>query len=716
MKLNHLTTTVVFVAAGMLLAVSCGHESKEKTQVTHADSVLFAAGRALDYTRLLELTDSFEHEGAITRMNANRWRGVGYNNLGKVRSAEYYYRKVVDAKIETDKDLYYYNKSVRRLAELLVRRGEYEEALRVAMPAIDRLRSSEDYSEKDMAILLNTIGCCQLNLGRLTEAAKNYESARQRLLELAAKDPSQRNLDDAIMAVDDIALSYIKTHHYSEAQKWTAVTDSLMAVRLQNVTEDRRKLVEEYRGRVALHRMLVLQGMGQQREAARIYTELADSDFGKSDEGLIGLATYLMEAGRMGEAADNFTHLDQLVQQRGLEPTLDNISTYLLPKYKANVGAGRIDSALAVGLKLCDMLDSVLVTSKSNDAAELATIYDTQQKENMIAEQQADMSRQRMRSILIVSLLVFAFLAIYIYHRIKAQRRLAHAYQQLELAHHKLEAVNTQLEMANAQLETANAQLEQKNEELTVANERAEESSRMKTNFIQQISHEIRTPLNILSGFTQVITMPDMELDDDTRQDINRQINENTNRITGLVNKMLELSDVNSRAVIECNDHVLAVQIAAQAAEDSGITTAEHLNFDMEMGEDGDTAMLQTNLAAATRVLTLVLDNARKFTKGAEALHHEEAAAADAGDKKSVVLRIAQDGQRVLFTVEDTGIGIPAEESEHIFDEFVQLNEYYDGTGIGLTVARSLARRLGGDVVLDTSYTGGARFVVTFNN
>ena len=713
MKLKHKSVILIVLTAGLMLAVSCGREDRKISQVSHADSVLFAAGRALDYTRLLELTDSFEHEGAITRMNANRWRGVGYNNLGKVRSAEYYYRKVVDAKIETDKDLYYYNKSVRRLAELLVRRGEYEEALRVAMPAIDRLRSSEDYSDKDMAILLNTIGCCQLNLGRLTEAAKNYESARQRLLELAAKDPSQRNLDDAIMAVDDIALSYINTHHYSEAQKWTAVTDSLMTVRLQNVTEDRRKLVEEYRGRVALHRMLVLQGLGQQREAARIYTELADSDFGKSDEGLIGLATYLMEAGRMGEAADNFTHLDQLVQQRGLEPTLDNISTYLLPKYKANMGAGRIDSALAVGLKLCDMLDSVLVTSKSNDAAELATIYDTQQKESMIAEQQADMSRQRMRSILIVSLLVFAFLAFYIYHRIKAQRRLAHAYQQLELAHHKLEAVNTQLETANTQLETANAQLEQKNEELTVANERAEESSRMKTNFIQQISHEIRTPLNILSGFTQVITMPDMELDDDTRQDINRQINENTNRITGLVNKMLELSDVNSRAVIECNDHVLAVQIAAQAAEDSGITTADHLNFDMEMGEGGDTAMLQTNLAAATRVLTLVLDNARKFTKGAEALHHEEAAAADAGDKKSVVLRIAQDGQRVLFTVEDTGIGIPAEESEHIFDEFVQLNEYYDGTGIGLTVARSLARRLGGNVVLDTSYTGGARFVVT---
>ena len=63
--------------------------------------------------------------------------------------------------------------------------------------------------------------------------------------------------------------------------------------------------------------------------------------------------------------------------------------------------------------------------------------------------------------------------------------------------------------------------------------------------------------------------------------------------------------------------------------------------------------------------------------------------------------------------VEDTGIGVPAKEVEHIFEEFVQLDDYYVGTGIGLTVARSPARRLGGDIVLDTSYTGGARFVMT---
>lgn len=229
----------------------------------------------------------------------------------------------------------------------------------------------------------------------------------------------------------------------------------------------------------------------------------------------------------------------------------------------------------------------------------------------------------------------------------------------------------------------------------------------MKTDFIQQISHEIRTPLNILSGYTQIVTTPGMELDDDTRRDINRQITDNTDRITGLVNKMLELSDVNSKAVIERNDNVLGVQIAAQAADDSGISNATHLQFDLQFADGADSVMLQTNLISATRALTLVLDNARKFTKPAEALGIE------AAEQKHVVLRMVVNDEKLQFIVEDDGIGVPAEDADRIFDEFVQLNEYYDGTGIGLTVARSIARRLGGDIVLDTTYGPGARFVMT---
>jgi len=76
-------------------------------------------------------------------------------------------------------------------------------------------------------------------------------------------------------------------------------------------------------------------------------------------------------------------------------------------------------------------------------------------------------------------------------------------------------------------------------------------------------------------------------------------------------------------------------------------------------------------------------------------------------------LSIDVNEQKVVFALEDTGIGIPSEQAENIFQEFVQLDEYSNGTGIGLTIARTLIRRMGGDIILDTSYTDGARFVMS---
>ena len=254
---------------------------------------------------------------------------------------------------------------------------------------------------------------------------------------------------------------------------------------------------------------------------------------------------------------------------------------------------------------------------------------------------------------------------------------------------------------AAKKLEAKNRELEEKNQQLTVANLRAEESSKMKTNFIQQISHEIRTPLNILSGFTQVITTPGVKLDEPTREDINQRITENTDRITSLVNKMLELSEASSHTVIERTDHVGAAQVAAQAIDDSGIAQARHIAFDLQLSPDAEETQLLTNLRYATRALALLLGNALKFTKQGS-VH-----------LIGTVTTTQQQQPAISFTVEDTGIGIPAAEAEHVFEEFVQLDEYYEGTGIGLTVARSIARRLGGDIVLDTSYTAGARFVMT---
>jgi signal transduction histidine kinase len=109
-----------------------------------------------------------------------------------------------------------------------------------------------------------------------------------------------------------------------------------------------------------------------------------------------------------------------------------------------------------------------------------------------------------------------------------------------------------------------------------------------------------------------------------------------------------------------------------------------------------DALTVTTNSYYVQRALRHLLENARKFT-GQGYVH----------------LHVTADGQMVTFMVEDTGIGVPAEAREKIFGEFVKLDEHEPGTGIGLPLARNIARKLGGDIVLDTTYTGGARFVMT---
>jgi len=261
---------------------------------------------------------------------------------------------------------------------------------------------------------------------------------------------------------------------------------------------------------------------------------------------------------------------------------------------------------------------------------------------------------------------------------------------------------------AYRKLDATNRQLDATNRQLMQANERAEESSRMKTHFIQQISHEVRTPLNILSGFSQVLATPDIKIDADQLKDISHKIIENSDRITKLVDKMLDLSMINSHGEIESKDAISPALLARQAVMQSGIEQATHLNFELQIAPELADTVIMTHEKYAVKALTLLLDNAIKFT------HPIAFRNCQYNNKKAhVILNVSATQEQVRFVVEDTGIGIPAEQAENIFTEFVQLDDYANGTGIGLSIARSLARHMQGDIILDTTYQDGARFVMT---
>jgi signal transduction histidine kinase len=241
-----------------------------------------------------------------------------------------------------------------------------------------------------------------------------------------------------------------------------------------------------------------------------------------------------------------------------------------------------------------------------------------------------------------------------------------------------------------------NRRLKKKNEELAIARDKAQESSRMKTDFIKNITHEIRTPLNILSGFAQILSQPGIELSPDITQEASMEIQQNTNRITSLINRLLSLSESSSRSVLERTDTINVNQLCLNAISQSRVGDSMRWTFNFESSIADDLTILTAEQYAVSALCHL-LDNAMKFTP----------------DGGTITLRCQTADNQLVIGIEDTGCGIPAEKADEIFAEFVQLDEYKEGVGIGLTVSRNIARRLGGDITLDTSYTNGARFLFT---
>ena len=683
-QLITLAVTAALLVAALLLA-SCGGgiaspQDASRERLEQLDRQLMI-GMQADGDSVLRVIDSLESARQLPAPLGDYERATCYALMEQRRIGEYYYKKALegDALYRLWPDAFF--RASTNLAILLSGKNDEQGALSVATSAYERIRERPgDAAARWAPALLFNIGSSQLRLGRRAEGLRTLEQSLTQMEATAGRERTSENLRTlATLAVN--AATVVAESADDAAVPWIARADE--AVRqLPFSREIPGQLIDMLTGKVASLMAIYCIGHGRPGDAEQAYRKYLSTDFSQYPTSQIERLTYLEQAGRWEEAARLLPSLMELQRSLGLAYTMDYLRL-LAEAFTVYHRAGLPVQATASAVELAGVVDSVKRHQQMDAAAELAVIYETQQKEDEIRHQQWQMRRQQGAAVALLLVLVIVFLTIYLIQRRKALQR----------------------------LKAANDQLAERNAELTVANARAEESSLMKSQFIRQISHEIRTPLNILSGFTQVVTSPEADmLDEDDRRDISRRITENTDRITSLVNKMLELSEASSQTVIGRDDVVTAAEIAAQGADLSGIRRSRHVAFSLTMDEGAEQVRLLTNGRYAVRALSLLLDNAEKFTHGPTDRDNLPDAP---GEKAEVRLRVELGGERLVrFVVEDTGCGVPPEEADHIFDEFVQLNEFYEGTGVGLTVARSIARRLGGDIRLDTSYTGGARFVM----
>lgn len=234
-----------------------------------------------------------------------------------------------------------------------------------------------------------------------------------------------------------------------------------------------------------------------------------------------------------------------------------------------------------------------------------------------------------------------------------------------------------------------------RNDELKVALEKADAANQMKTSFIRSMSHEIRTPLNAINGFSQILCDPNFNLSEEEKKDMRQRIKSNTEAITIIINELLELAAGESVKI----DESALIPVAVNKMCKNSLEASEKHNENglrMEfMTTLNDEFTIKTNEEIVAQILGKIIDNALKFT-----------------EKGSVTIEAAQKGQMVEISVTDTGIGIPADKQDTIFDNFVKLDEFKGGVGLGLSISRRLTNLLGGNLLLDSAYTTGCRFVL----
>lgn len=439
-----------------VLFLSCGNATKKHRELraSKADSILFDIGTGKDYDYLRAVTDSFEMVGDLSPLDANRWRGTSYYRQGHYNMAEVCYRKAMECKVENQTDQQSYNKCARRLSELLLIKGDYEGSLRVAIPAVKKMDESGIGSDIDYAIMLNNIGCCQLNLGQDKEANESFLRAREHYANRWQSDTTSRGFQEAVVGTVYTSMAYINTRRYEESIYWIDRTEMLLN-NYRTRSDARVEYFDEYQGRIEIMRAVAQQGLGKSNEASKAYEAFLKTDYSKTDAGRINANDYLVAASRYQEAADNYRCLDKMMADAGLGMSLDNIQLYMLPKYLANAEAGRGDSARVTARRILLNLDEAITGQKNSAMAELATIYDTQGKETEIARQQVEMSKQRLMATAIAMILVFTFFIIYTLHKRNSTHKLAAAHEELQKAYDRLEETTTAKERIESELRIA---------------------------------------------------------------------------------------------------------------------------------------------------------------------------------------------------------------------------------------------------------------------
>ncbi|MEG1672773.1 MAG: HAMP domain-containing sensor histidine kinase [Alistipes sp.] len=359
---------------------------------------------------------------------------------------------------------------------------------------------------------------------------------------------------------------------------------------------------------------------------------------------------------KSGEYPIALAYCDSLIRHQEQSKGYQTASILSAHQAKANLlrKMGRTHEACAVYEHIIQLSDSMNKQQYVDKVSEMEANFGMEKL-------QTTMQVERKQNLLVFALFVLivaAGIGVYLYFSLRRERQL-----KSELHH--------QYELAN-------------------------ESDRLKTAFLNMVAHEVRTPLNVINGFVELLSSG--EIPDSQQAECMNLVQEQTHSLTAMMNDMLEVVNLDNSSVNLHRETLCVNSTFREIVKQINLTNkGKLLNCTVSLPDEE--LFLKTHSGYFSHVFHELMENACKFTK-----------------EGSITLSCRADytANKLICSVTDTGIGVPQGDADRIFERFSQLDTFVQGTGLGLYLCRLILNKLDGEIRLDTSYTAGARFIVTF--
>lgn len=739
---KHNIITALSVLILMILAGCSGKRTEGKrvgVDITHTREYVTKISLQ-EPERALAIIDTMEMNKEAKPYEINYMRFAVYvNGYADNKMADYYGKQVLKDSIELKKDVRCHFTLLNTLADIANSNSQYAQSLQYAKAAMEVARKN---NKKEYEIsATESMALSMIQLGDIDGGLKLFAKGKETILKAFEKQSDFNNANNAYSFLGNYMGSLLSAKRYEEARK--LIPDLLYVTKKLEEVENSIEGFVEYR-QINTYGLLMkyYDATDNIKESEKCLAEIKKSKLA----GMPFVESLISEHYYNVKDVQRLAEVTARIRKNALT-TNDTISEFFVEYVLSNEKFiskehGNYREAFEKSEKINSLKDSLAKRNNEEDGARLAKIYETQEKERLLTEKDAQLSKHKNIFIVvtIVMILGTAFIVLLLLFNRKVNHRnktIVSTINQMmekegELTKFRItndtNSVNPDemrlmqsLDMLKGdkaidEIATAcgfgNAKAFNKKfyEHFGILAEEyrkwsknmseqdktnIEEAKHMKDSFIRNMSHEIRTPLNQIFGFVQLLTDPNIQLSDEEKRQYNDIISDQTTYMTRLINKFLELSEYESSdeplpfETVSINETLSTVQSTVPQPQ-AGV----ELTFSNKSGKD----TIETNGKGLTRILQCLVGNAVKFTPTGNI---------------NVECNTNEDGS-MKFSVSDTGKGIPEGDEERIFDRFYKVDSFVPGAGLGLSLVREIAKRMDATVILDRTYSSpGSRFTVT---